>query len=387
MQTEAWVLHEGADGAAAQPAELSREELTIAPLGPQEVLARPIYGCWEGNMYHALSRSPIDVCRFRGEAKLVPGNAGVVEVLETSRDVTKVRAGDLCIVFPNASPDRYGYMQRAYAYDAPGTMGILARITRMPEHCVIPIPKGTRHSLRQWAAFSARYVTAWANWNVSLGCWRTQMTPEDMASPHVWAWGGGVALAELTLAARHGARVAMLASRADRLALLQALGIEAIDRRRFDGLSYDEARYAEDAEYRQRYKAAEKAFLSLVSERTGGEGVSIFIDNLGTPVYRATLKALARQGVITTCGWRHGMNLAVVRATESIARHIHVFTHFARYAEGLAATRWAEEHDWMPPDEPRGVYAWEDIPRLAEDYAEDRVASYFPLYQINPERT
>lgn len=386
-KAEAWVLHAGPlpTSEPAPPAELVREEFDVGTLRDDEVLARPIYGCWEGNMYHAVARSPVDVCHQRKEPRVVVGNAGVVQVLETGSAVTKARAGDLCIAFPNAVSDRHGYMLKAYAYDAVGTVGLMAKQTRMPEQTVVPIPARTRYTLRQWAAFSARYVTAWSNWNVAYGCWRTQLTPEDQPHPIVWGWGGGVSLAELTLAAYSGARTAMLASSDVRLDVIRRHGIEPIDRRDFDGLVFDEARYASDRAYADRYRAAERSFLEVVRARTDGEGVSIFIDNLGTPVYRATLKALARQGVITTCGWKHGMMLTSVRAIEAIARRIHVNTHFARYSEGLAAVAFAEERGWLPPDEPEAVYAWDRVPALARDYARDRVDSYFPLFQVNPE--
>jgi len=58
--------------------------------------------------------------------------------------------------------------------------------------------------------------------------------------------------------------------------------------------------------YRRSYLAAERTFLDLVNEHTARERVSIFIDNIGGPVLRATMYALGRQGVLTTSGWKHG---------------------------------------------------------------------------------
>jgi hypothetical protein len=110
--------------------------------------------------------------------------------------------------------------------------------------------------------------------------------------------------------------------------------------------------------------------------------VAIFVDNIGTPVFRATLKALARQGVITTTGWKWGMDLDIVRAIECINRHIHVFTHYARYEEGLDAVAFAERTGWLPPAEAR-LWRYEQVPQLAADYAAGRVSSYFPIFQVN----
>ena len=381
--TEAWVLSEGPDGGAAHRATLERTGYSFPEITPEEVLAEPIYGCWEANMYHALARDPVDVCRQRGEPRVVVGNGGVVRVRRVGAAVTTCAPGDLCVVFPNAVADRHGYMVKAYAYDAPDTVGLLARTTKMPGSTLIPIPAGSRFSLRRWAAFSLRYITAWANWRVAHACWRSQLTEADMAAPYVWAWGGGVALAELTLARAHGAVTAMASARPERLARIAALGIEPIDRRTFDGLHFDASRYRCDRAYRDSYRDAEGRFLDLVRERTGGDGVSIFVDNIGGPVYRATLKAVGREGVVATCGWRHGMELTTIRATECIRRHIHAHTHYARYQEGLAAVDYAERTGWLPPEPP--VWAWEDVNDLAALYHADQIHDYFALYRVNPE--
>ena len=400
---EAWVLRQGADrqGRAgnpgnpggpgpgpgpgpAAPARLELAEVDLGPIADTEVLVEPIYGCWEGNMFHALNRDPVDVCRQRGEPWVVIGNAGVVRVLRAGRSVPDRPEGSHCLVFPNADPDPHGYMRRAYAYDATATIGLLARTTKIPACALLPVPAGTRFTLRQWAAFSARYITAWSNWQVAHACWRSQMTEADQARPHVWAWGGGVALAETTLAARLGADAAMISSRDARLAQIAALGVVPIDRREFAELAYDPARYRTDPAYRAAYRAAEDRFLDIVDANTGGRRVSIFVDNIGLPVHRATLRALARQGVLATCGWRHGMHLSTVRAVECIERHIHVHTHYARAAEGLAAIRYAEETGWIPPDTTR-VWSWHEVPALAEQYRAGQVDDYFALYQINPD--
>ncbi|HEX7839074.1 MAG TPA: zinc-binding dehydrogenase, partial [Kofleriaceae bacterium] len=235
------------------------------------------------------------------------------------------------------------------------------------------------------AAFSLRYVTAWANWRVAYGCWNVQMSDESMPAPFVWAWGGGTAFAEADLARLHGCRAAMMSSNPERLAMIARAGIEPIDRREFADLSFDETKYASDSKYRKAYQAAEAAFLKKVKEVTGGYGVSIFVDHIGTPVTRATLKALARQGVIATAGWKHGMVTTSMRAIECIQRHVHVHTHYARRSEARAAMLAAESMGWMPPiGETETVVEWNDIPKLAEAYAAERVDSYFPVFRVNP---
>lgn len=383
IEVEAWVLHQGVKGSGPDFAELRNETFSFPDMSDEEVLVEPIYGCWEGNMTHAVERSPVDVCRQRGEEKVVLGNTGVVRVLEVGAAVKGLREGDLCIVFPNDVSDALGFPVKIFAYDSPGTVGVLAKRTKMREKHLIKIPADTRFDLRQWAAFTGRYITAWANWKVAYGSLRLQL-PEDVApSPYVFGWGGGSALAEVLLAKHAGCEAALISSRDQRLKLIAEMGVAPIDRREFEGLDYDHARYQSDPAFREAYVAAENRFLSIVDEHTRGVGVSIFVDYIGLPVYRATLKALARPGVITTAGWKKGMSLSHLRALECMSWHTHVNTHFARYADGLEAVQFAEESGWIPPIDGE-VTAWEDVPRLARAHARGEVAGYFPLYQVNP---
>jgi NADPH:quinone reductase-like Zn-dependent oxidoreductase len=384
ITTEAWVLYQSSPESSARgPAELRREEFSFPDITEYEVLAAPIYGCWEGNMSHAIERQPVDICRQRGEPKVVIGNAGIVRILKIGARVTNVREGDLCLFAAIGSVDDYGYLLTVVGYDARGSIGVLAKRIKVHEKQVCPIPRKTRFSVPQWGAFSLRYVTAWANWKLAYGCWRLQMGEELCPAPYVWGWGGGVTLAELTLAKFYGCRAAMMASRSERLALIEELGINPIDRRPFSELDFDAEQYQSDSAYKRRYREAEKTFLHLVRRETQGAGVSIFIDNIGTPVFRATLKALGRQGIITTVGWKKGMDLSIVRATECINRHIHVFSHGARYSDFIEASRFAEEIGWMAPP-PHKIYRWEEIPTLARDFAQGETAEYFPLFEINP---
>lgn len=381
ISSDAWVLAAGTSYPTV-PGRLQRENIRFGGIGAHEVLAEPLYGCWEGNMSHALLRTPVDVCRQRGEDRIVLGNAGVVRIVDMGCEVEHVRPGDLCVLVSVDVWDAHGYPVKIFAYDAPGTIGLLSRQVKLRADQVAPIARDSRHSLQQWAAFSIRYTSAWDNWHVAHAAWRVQMDEPGLV-PEVWGWGGGVALAELLLARSQGCRATLITSSDARAALCRRLGLETVDRREFPDLWFDEARFGSDLDYRRRYMQSESAFLRTVKERTGGAGVSIFIDNIGGPVCRATLKALARQGVVATCGWKEGESLAVNRAAECIGRHIHVFTHGAR--RSLDAFRYAEQHDWLAPPDGE-VWDWERIPELADEFAAGRVASYFPLFRVNADR-
>jgi NADPH:quinone reductase-like Zn-dependent oxidoreductase len=274
-------------------------------------------------------------------------------------------------------------MTRVFGYDTPGTVGVLAKRTKTKRQQLFRIPRSCPHDLRQWAATSIRYATAWDNWQTAFGCYRVQMTEADDPQPWVWGWGGGVVLAELQLAARAGCRVAMIASRDARLAQIEACGIRPIDRRTFPHLQFDAERFEADAEYRERYLTSERTFLRNVNRVTDGRKVAVFIDNIGSPVYRATLRALARQGVITTTGWDQGGMLATNRIAACMNRQLHVSTHGVRIQTASAACEFMSTSDWIPPL-PERVWAWSEIPELAQRFGSGELDTYFPVFEVNP---
>lgn len=385
ITTEAWVLYEGplkSGPGEPQPGELRREEFSFPDITESEILAEPIYGCWEANMTHALERQPIDICRDRKEQKVVLGNAGVVRVLKVGSGVKSVKPGELCLVFCNGKWDTKGFPEKILAYDARNTMGVLAKRVKLHERQVIAIPQDTKYSLQQWAAFSLRYITAWANWKQAYGSWRLHLEEGVDERAYVFGWGGGVTLAELTLATLFGCQATMISSDNRRLERIRKLGIDPMDRQQFPDLNLDEKRYNSDSDFKKAYQSSEEIFLSLVREKTQGRGVSIFVDFIGEPVFRATLKALCRNGVITTAGWKMGMRTSTVRAVECMNWHIHVHTHYARYNEGVAAVQFAEANGWVPPLDGE-EYSWDNIPQLARDYLNAKTVSYFPIFQVN----
>ena len=386
--TDAWVLHAGYESppAATVGEELRREPFELADLAPGEALVEPVLGSWEANLEHALRRSPIDVCSTRGERVVLLGNFGVVQVVRVEPGGPdglagqEVREGDLCLLLAFGPTDRHGYAELVYAYDAPNTFGLLARRTKIPARLLLPLPAATRHSLAQWAAYG-RYFTAWDNWRCAVGCWRVQVPDDDPADHLVIGWGGGVSLALLTLARRQGFRVAMTASSDTRLALLDRLGITPIDRREFPGLASAGPGGA-DRDQARRHRQSLADLRRRVDEPSDGRGVSVFADNIGQPLFEATRAVLARQGVITTCGWKAGMRLNYLRGAECIDRHLFVHTHVWRYQDSARIRDDIEETGWLPDEADTVVYGFDEVPELATAYSDGRVDSYFPLYRV-----
>ncbi|TCO45911.1 zinc-binding dehydrogenase [Actinocrispum wychmicini] len=192
-------------------------------------------------------------------------------------------------------------------------------------------------------------------------------------------------MAEAQLAHQAGFTTAMAAGRDARLDLIRRHGIIPIDHRRFPDLDHDEHRYRTDPDYKDRYRASEAEFLKVIDELSNGRGVAILIDHIGGGLHKASLKALARQGVITTAGWKAGMHLRSVRASECIQRHLHVHTHVWRHQDSPAIREYQNHTGWIADDDPNAVWDYDHIPQLADAHTHGMVDSYFPLCRItNP---
>jgi NADPH:quinone reductase-like Zn-dependent oxidoreductase len=381
MECESWIL-ESSNGVNTT-GELQLHTTTIPKPDSEQIIVAPIFGCVEANLLHAIQRQPIDICKQRGESFVIPGNACVGKVMEVGENVRLVKKGDIGMAFGASQTDSFGYPMTVIGYDAPKTSGTLSKRVIMHESQLIPLSSKTRFSLKQWAAFSARYVTAWSNWKIALRCWKSQMEHANPTEHFVCGWGGGTSLAELQLAKGAGFGTLMIASNDWRMEYISRHGITPLNRSTFLNLNFQPSQYEQDAGYRQMYKQSEAEFLLHIKKLTGSKMVAIFIDNIGQPVYRATLKALARQAVITTCGWKMGMDLSNLRAIECINRHIHVHTHYATRNEVKEAMEYAEETGWIPDIDAEKVYDWNEIPFLCHEYAEGKIESYFPIFEIN----
>lgn len=355
-ETEAWVIKSSYNG-------LKKDKIAFDTLTKDEVLVRPIYGCFEGNMLHAIEKLPVDINKQRKEEKVVIGNAGVVQVDSVGSEVDNLKKGDICIYFCNGNWDKYGYPISISGYDCKGTIGLFAKLTKVHKKNLISIPHSPLISLQQWAAFSLRYITAWSNWKVAYKCYLSQMDTNNQ-DINVFAWGGGVSFAELSLAVKKGCKAYMFASTPSRLDMIESEGIHSINRLQFNKENF------------------EREVLDYINDITNGKMASIFIDNIGGNLFNLTLKSLSRQGVIATSGWKNGAALPFVRSMECINRHIFVHTHYATYEEGLDAVDFAVNNNWVPQVE-NDFYEWENIVDLVNEYKLSNTISYFPIYKIN----
>src|SRR6516164_8079154 len=115
VRSRGWFLHIAGPDSVGQRGDLVQQDFEFGDIAADEVLAEPFYGCWEGNMEHSISRRPIDICRARGEDRVIIGNAGVVRVAAVRSDVRTLQPDQYAILFPASVIDRFGYPQRMFA--------------------------------------------------------------------------------------------------------------------------------------------------------------------------------------------------------------------------------------------------------------------------------
>ncbi|MBI4640238.1 MAG: zinc-binding dehydrogenase [Candidatus Tectomicrobia bacterium] len=367
------------------PASLIRREIEIPDPGDHEVHVKTLAVCWEGNMGHALDRRPIDLCLDRKEPWCLIGNSGVVQVLSCGKGVTQVEPGQTCLLFCNGNPDRWGYPQKIYAYDQPGSYGLLARETKVHELQLIPLPEKSPLTLQQWAAFALRGVTAYSNWRLALHTLRGLIFEDELPYINVGAWGGGVSVLQAQLAAKQGHKVFMMSSTPERLEVIRKSGVIPVNRKEFfpdlDYVKYQAARSENNQEYLQKYEQSRKSFREKIGELTDGNLVNIFIDYIGSPVLPPTLEVIAREGIICSAGWKEGMVLTQIRAIECINRVQRISTHYARRREGFAAAQLAVHGDIVPiVDEKQ--YTFDTVPDMAANYLAGKYV-FFPVATFN----
>lgn len=357
IETEAWVLEKGHN-------EFIKKKIHIDSLSEDEVLLKPLYGCLEGNMVHAMNNDPINIFDERKESEIVLGNAGILEIERLGSEDDNFKVGDKVIYFCNGESDEYGYPLKITGYDKTNSMGVLSKRIKLNKKEILKIPEDKNISQEQWAAFSLKFITAWSNWKVAYNAFRIQMPNIKPENIYVFGWGGGVTYAELLLAKKYGCQCCMITSKEENINLCKVNGIDTFNRKGINS------------------SKMEKELLEYINVKTKGKGASIFVDNIGKDVYKITMKALGRQAVITTSGWKTGGMLPILRQNECQNRHIHIFTHYARIEEGIEAINFAQKEKWLPPLCEK-VYQWEEIPSLIEDYKLGNLKTYFPIFKIN----
>jgi NADPH:quinone reductase-like Zn-dependent oxidoreductase len=207
--------------------------------------------------------------------------AGVVDAVGAG--VTAVTPGDRVMINPGLWDNTCEYCRageqslcltyRLLGEHVPGTM---AELVVVPERNVAPIP--TVDPALEWSEAAAFSL-------VTLTAWRLLVTRAVLKAGEtilIWGIGGGVSLAALAIAKLRGARAIVTSSSDAKLDAARRLGADVT-------LNHRTQQVAQQ-----------------VRALTGRRGADVVLDSIGEATWPESLRALAKQGRLVTCGATSG---------------------------------------------------------------------------------
>jgi len=251
--------------------------------GPGEVLVKVL----------AASVNHLDLWVRRGMPGMtiplprIPGCDGSGEVVELGEGAASLAVGQKVVLEPgfNDDPDseycRAGADHLADDYQIRGEHcdGFDCEYVVLPEHYLLPLPDGVDPI--QAAAVPLVFITAWG---------MLHFRAKVRAGENVLVLGGasGVGSAAIQVAKAAGARVISTAGSEEKRALARELGAdEVLDHR--------------DPEW-------SKGLRPL----TDGRGVDLVVEHVGPATWQHSIRALARNGRIVTCGGTTGSKVELL---------------------------------------------------------------------------
>ena len=202
------------------------------------------------------------------------------EVMSVGAGVQRAKIGDRVAVSPyffcgTCPPCRSG---RTNICERPSVFGVhhqggFAEYAAIPDSQIIPLPETM--TFDQAAAISLSYSTAW---HLLVG--RARIGPTDTVL--ILASGSGLGVAGTQIARLLGARVIAAAGSDAKLARSRELGAD-------ETINYTTTDFSE-----------------AVKELTGGRGVDVVFENIGTDTWDKSIASLAKGGRLVTCGVHGG---------------------------------------------------------------------------------
>jgi NADPH:quinone reductase-like Zn-dependent oxidoreductase len=192
----------------------------------------------------------------------------------------------------------------SYRLIGQGTDGGLAELVSVPAVNLIPKPENL--TFEEAASIPLTFVTAWHMILTRAGLRRGETVLVNAA-------GSGVGVAATQVAKLHGARVIASAGSQPKLDKARELGADEV-------VNYNTQDLTEE-----------------VRSLTGGRGVDLVVDNVGGAVFEASVRAMARDGRLVTCGATAGAN-ATLNVTRLFLQHHTILGSFmGTKAELMAA--------------------------------------------------
>ncbi len=200
--------------------------------------------------------------------------AGVIE--DAGGALRGVSKGDEVVINPGLNCGECEFCQRgedslcvAYGILGEHRDGTLAELVKVPGRNVLPKPK--RRSFEEVAGVPLVFMTAWR-----MLVDRARVQPGETVL--VLGAGGGVASAAVQIAKVLGAKVFATSSSEEKLRKAEELGADLT-------INY-----------------LEEPFERVAWEATGKRGVDVVIESVGEATWKGSLRSLARNGRLVTCG-------------------------------------------------------------------------------------
>ena len=264
------------------PEVLALVDLPTPAPGPGEVLLRVL----------ATSINHLDLWVRRGMPGMpiplprIPGCDGTGEVVELGEGVSGLEAGQRVVLEPGYTRDdsahvRAGTDHLADDYEIRGEHcdGFDREFVVLPARYCLPLPEGVDPV--QAAAMPLVFLTAWGLLHSRAG-----LQPDETVL--VLGGASGVGSAAIQVARVAGARVFSTAGSQPKRALASELGAEQV------------------------FDHGDPAWHKAVFEATDGRGVDVVVEHVGPATWKTSMRVLARNGRLVTCGATTGPKVEIV---------------------------------------------------------------------------
>lgn len=216
---------------------------------------------------------------------IIPGCDGIGEITQLGEGVTSLRPGQRVLIEP-------GYSSGASAHDLAGndhlsndyqirgehSNGLDCEYVAVPARYALPLPDGV-DPVRA-AAVPLVFLTAW-------GMLVTRAQVRSGETVLVLGGASGIGSAAIQIARDHGARVLATAGSESKLRLARELGAEEV-------VDHSKPDWGQ-----------------AVRKLTAGRGVDIVVEHVGPATWDTSMKVLARNGRLVTCGGTTGPTVSI----------------------------------------------------------------------------
>jgi NADPH:quinone reductase-like Zn-dependent oxidoreductase len=263
------------------PEVLQYKDVPEPQIGPYEVLVR----------VRACALNHLDLWLRRGAPGIavplphIPGSDIAGDVARVGDRVTNVKVGERVLLQPGISCGQCekclageDNLCRAYAIFGEAVDGGCAEYVKSPAVNCVPIPE--KLSYEEAAAFPLVSLTAW-----HMLISRAQLKPAETVL--ILAAGSGVGSAGIQIAKAAGARVIATAGSAAKLAKGKELGADEM-------INHSTQKIAEE-----------------VKRLTGRRGVDVVFEHTGQATWNDSIRSLAVNGRLVTCGATTGYEGAI----------------------------------------------------------------------------